>query len=281
MYFEPQSGGLCRKHAVNMAIRNLTSSTKIIDSGDALKDHAKNMAKVYRVSDEKLLTDFDAVMTDGCTLPSWCFNELAPKVVTINVPKGYFTDDEVSLQALSHFKDGLLGAMVYTDSHIWTVDNVNHMELDSLRRPVGINEDILMYFKSHPNRMFGYVMFLPSLKSALKFLRFMMKEDALLVQEDDKTFERVLARPLEAKSSEADRNFVLARWGNRAIWIAQCLRAGYKHGGPLIKDFCDKLSKKIVARYYLIRLLTDEDFENFTRGLTKNILQTFETDDDS
>lgn len=235
------------------------------------------MAKVYRVSDEKLLTDFDAVMTDGCTLPSWCVNELAPTLVTMNVPKGYFKNDDESLEVLSKLK--CIGALVYNDGHIWTVDNKHHMELDSLKRPIGISDDFRVYLQSHPNRMYGYVFLLDHVKHALEFLQTMFKKFGITESDSTSEFEVILNRPLEGKSSDADRNFVLARWADRAIWIAQCLRAGYKHGSPHIRTFCDKTSKKIVSRYYLLNALNDFDFEIFTQGLVQSLIRLFQTDD--
>ena len=287
VYFEPQSGGLCRKHAVNMAIANLCKTTKcsIVASESHLRDLAHAMGKRYKVDNDRLLTDFDAVMTDGSTLPSWCIEQLAPSLCLINVPKRLYIDDEASRTILSKLFKYASGSLVYNGGHIWTIirqpTSGGWLELDSLRRPNRV-DDIERYIRRHPNRDHGYIVLFKSVSFVRRFLQEQLakciKHGPVL---DTHVFEVVVNRPFEVISTEVDRNFVLARWGDTAFWIAQTLRLGFKNGGPVVQSRFDRISKQIVLRYPVILALNDADFDQFTDQLLHTLIIGLTTDDDT
>lgn len=268
MYFEPQSGGLCRKHAVNMAVRNLGGPRCPIIRDEAhLVEMAERMGKAYRVDSTRLLTEFDAVMTDGSVLPSWCLFECCSALVTINVPRSLFMDTRDSAKFVSMCSAEAIGALVYNEGHIWCVTRTH--ELDSLRRGPSSITNFTRYFTDRPNRTFGFIFIYKDFSKALNVILNQLQAIKTSEPADTKMCTYVLKRPLDAVVSEADRNRVLARWGQNALWIAQSLRLGYKY---VNKAYFDGLSKGIFNRYYVLDVLSDEDLENFTNQLCKLII---------
>lgn len=269
MYFEPQSGGLCRKHAVNMAIRNLAGARWHIIRDEAhLVDMAEHMGKAYRVDSTKLLTEFDAVLTDGSVLPSWCLYECCSALVTINVPRSLFTDTRDSAKFLTFCSEQAIGALVYNESHIWCVTRTH--EFDSLHRgPVEI-PNFTRYFAERPNLNFGFVFIYKEFSKALNVILNQLQSIKTAEPKDNKLCSYILKRPLDGLGSDADRNRVLARWGQNALWIAQSLRLGYKYAN---KTYFDSLSKGVFNRYYVLDVLSDEDLETFTNQLCNLIIE--------